>query len=72
MHPRDTSPTAAAIQERIHDRLGPEGRFLLAMEMSDLAREFAKSGVRERHPELTEREVVQELIRLFYRRTTVE
>ena len=68
MHTRDTSAKAAAIQERLHDDLGPEGRFLLAMRMSELAREFAKAGVRERNPDLTEGEVVRELARLFYGR----
>jgi hypothetical protein len=66
MHSRDTSAKAAAIQERLHDALGPEGRFELAMRMSELAREFAKAGVRERHPDFTEREVLRELARFLY------
>lgn len=68
MHPRDTSAKAAAIQERLHDALGPEGRFRLAMQMSELAREFAKAGVRERHPDYTDAEILRELARLFYGR----
>jgi hypothetical protein len=72
MRARDTSAKAAAIQERLHDALGPEGRFRLAMRMSELAREFAKAGVRERHPEFTESEVSRELARLFYGRTQRE
>lgn len=68
MRARDTSEKAAAIQERLHDDLGPEGRFRLAMRMSELAREFAKAGLRERNPDLTEREVLRELARLFYGR----
>ena len=65
---RDTSAKAAEIQDRIHDAMGPEGRFQLAMRMSELAREFAKAGVRDRHPELSEEEVLQELTRIFYGR----
>jgi hypothetical protein len=37
MRSRDTSAKAAAIQEKLHDALGPEGRFELAMRMSELA-----------------------------------
>lgn len=63
---RDTSPKAAAIQDRLHDALGPEGRFRLAMQMSELAREFAKAGLRERSPGLTEDEVGRELVATLY------
>lgn len=68
MRALDTSEKAAAIQERLHDELGPEGRFRLAMRMSDLAREFAKAGVRERNPDLTEREILRELALFLYGR----
>ena len=66
MRTRDTSDKAAAIQEQLHDALGPEGRFELALRMSHLAREFAKAGVRHRHPGFTEREIARELTREFY------
>ncbi|HYK05977.1 MAG TPA: hypothetical protein VE974_29810 [Thermoanaerobaculia bacterium] len=69
MRARDTSAKAAVIQEKLHDALGPEGRFQLALRMSHLAREFAKAGVRERHPDFTASEVDRELARLFYGRT---
>ena len=66
MRARDTSEKAAAIQDRLHEAIGPEGRFLLAMRLSALAREFAIAGVRERHPEYTEAEVLRELGRELY------
>lgn len=66
MRPRDTSAKAAAIQDRLHDAMGPEGRLLLALRMSDLAREFAKAGVRDRHPQFTDGEVLRELTKIFY------
>jgi hypothetical protein len=72
MRARDTSAKAAAIQEKLHDALGPEGRFQLALRMSELAREFAKAGVRERHPHFTANEVDRELARLFYGYTKAE
>ena len=68
MRPRDTSAAAAAIQDQAHARLGPAGRFRLAMQMSELTHELAKAGVRQAHPELTEAEVVRELVRILYGR----
>ena len=66
MRPRDTSAKAAAIQDRLHDALGPEGRLQLALRMSELAREFAKAGIRDRHPQLADDEVTAELASIFY------
>jgi len=63
---RDTSERAAAIQERLHDGLGVEGRFRLAMQMSELAREFAKAGLRQRYPTLNDDEIVRQLAAEFY------
>lgn len=63
---RDTSVKAAAIQDRLHDALGPEGRFRLALKMSELAREFAKAGVRDRRPGLPDEQVARELATIFY------
>lgn len=68
MRARDTSEKAAAIQDELHDRLGPAGRFRLAMQMSELAREFAKAGVRQAHPDYSEAEVLRELAKIFYGR----
>lgn len=68
MRPRDTSAAAAAAQDEAHTRLGPAGRFRLAMQMSELSHEFAKAGVRQAHPELAEPEVGRELVRILYGR----
>jgi len=68
MRSRDTSERAAAIQEQLHDALDVEGRFQLAMRMSELAREFAKAGLRDRRPELGEHELLRELARTLYGR----
>lgn len=68
MRARDTSEKAAAIQDELHRALGPEGRFELAMRMSELARDFAKAGVRARYPDRTEAEVLRELTKIFYGR----
>jgi hypothetical protein len=66
MRAHDTSAKAAAIQDELHAKLGPEGRFNLAMRMSELAREFAKAGVRDRHPDYTDDQIFRELVRVLY------
>jgi hypothetical protein len=66
MRARDTSEEAARIQDELHEMLGPEGRFELAMRMSELAREFAVAGLREGRPELSESEVRRELVGVLY------
>jgi len=66
MRSRDTSERAAAIQEQLHTALGIEGRFMLAMRMSELAREFAKAGLRDRQPSIAEHQLLRELVRTFY------
>lgn len=68
MRARDTSEEAERIQDELHQRLGPEGRFELAMRMSELAREFARSGLRNQHPDLTDEEFRRELVRVLYHR----
>ena len=68
MRPRDTSEKAAAIQDRLQDALGPSGRFELAMQLSELAREFALAGVRDRHPDWSDAQLRRELVRILYGR----
>lgn len=63
---RDTSAKAAAIQDALHEKLGPEGRFHLAMRMSELAREFAKAGLRNQHPNYTDEQIAKEIAAAFY------
>ena len=69
MRSRDTSEKAAAIQARLQESLGPEGRVQLAMRMSDFAREFAKAAIRVRHPEYSEEQVTFELTKQMYGRS---
>lgn len=52
---------AASLQHRLHQALGPEARFALAMDMSELAREFAKASLRNRHPDHSEDELLREM-----------
>jgi len=68
MPARDTSAKAAAIQNELHSKLGPEGRFRLAMQMSELAREFAQAGVRRRYPGYTDEQIYREIVKSLYGR----
>jgi hypothetical protein len=43
-----------------------EQRILLAFEMSELARELAREGIRRDHPEWPEARVTRELLRLAF------
>jgi hypothetical protein len=47
-----------ALQDQIYREMGPERRFELAWELSLFAREFALSGIRNRHPEYSETEIM--------------
>jgi hypothetical protein len=57
MQPADTAPEAAARQREAFRAMTPERRVELAVEMSDQIRAIAESGIRARHPELSDREV---------------
>lgn len=57
---------AEAIQVEILRRLTGSQRLTIAFEMTDLAREFAKAGIRSRHPDWTERQVSRELLRIAF------
>lgn len=59
----DTSARAAAIRRGLHQSLGPADRFAMAMSLSELAREFAIAGLRERHPGYAEDDLIRELVR---------
>jgi len=60
----DTSPSAQAIQLQIQRAMSGEQRLLIALDMSLFARELAKEGIRQEHPDWREIEVARELIRL--------
>jgi hypothetical protein len=48
---RDTAPAAGTLQLQIQRAMWGEQRIFLAFEMSLFARELAKEGVRQDHPE---------------------
>jgi hypothetical protein len=66
MRSRDTSAKAAALTAELNRSLGPERRLVQAMELSDFLREMAKAGLRSRHPEYSEDELVRALTRQLH------
>jgi hypothetical protein len=66
MLPYDTSQAAAAFHEEALRRLGPSGRFKIALELSDLSHALAVAAIRRRHPEYNDDQACQELAHVLY------
>ena len=66
MRAADTSPAAHALQMRLYREAGPQRRAEMAAEMSDALRDLCRAGIRMRHPDFSEAEIVREMIRIFY------
>lgn len=62
----DTTAAADAIQLKVLRSMSGEQRMLLAFEMSLLARELAKAGIRREHPNWPEALVTRELLRMAF------
>lgn len=61
----DTSKEAAAKQMEVLRNMGLEGRARLTFQLCDNLREITKAGIRHRHPDYTERQVIQAYLRLI-------
>ncbi len=57
---------ADEMQIRILRGLTPSRRLATALEMTDLARAFARAGIRMRHPDWSEAQVSRELLRIAF------
>jgi hypothetical protein len=64
--PFDTNPEAAAVQQEIFRRMTAAERLRLALEMSESVRNVALAGLRSRRPELSEKDLSRELIRIMH------
>ncbi|MCG8462955.1 MAG: hypothetical protein MI919_42260 [Holophagales bacterium] len=64
--PLDTSADADRAQFEVYRRMTGAQRLRIALDMSELVRECAKSRIRKWHPEMTEEQVTRELIREMY------
>lgn len=62
LRPLDTTPDALAAQRSALAELDPEARVRAALEMSDSIRRVLLSGLRSRHPDVSERELVAHFI----------
>jgi hypothetical protein len=62
----DTTSKARVIQEQVLRNMTGEQRLLLAWDMSLFARELARAGIRQEHPDWTEAQVIRELLRLAF------
>ncbi|MEO8381099.1 MAG: hypothetical protein ABI779_15660 [Acidobacteriota bacterium] len=63
---RDTTRSAAELQDEIHRRFSPAERLRMAIEMSEFARSLSRAGLRSRRPELTEAELDDEMLHQLY------
>jgi len=66
----DTSPAMTEAQNQLYRDIGPAGRARIAAEMSDMLRDLAIAGVRLRHPQYDEEQVLAEVLWVFYGRQT--
>jgi hypothetical protein len=66
MRPFDTSREAHEHQLRIYRSMTPSERSELALRMSEDVRLVAAEGIKQRHPDYTERDVRRALVALLY------
>jgi len=60
--PLDTSVTAHNLQKQARIRLGPEGRFRVALDLSEAVRDLRLAGIRSTYPDASEAELVRRYI----------
>jgi hypothetical protein len=64
--PFDTSPRVATLHHQLYREAGMAGRAQIAAELSDGLRDLAMAGVRHRHPDFDEAQVLHEVLTVFY------
>ena len=57
MRPADTSPEAWEVLTKLQREMSPSEKMQLAFEWSEMVRQFAEAGLREKYPEASEREI---------------
>ena len=62
--PNDTTIDAMRKQFEILERIGIEGRAEMTFQLSDNLRQIIEDGVRLRHPEYSDSQVRQEVLRI--------
>jgi predicted ArsR family transcriptional regulator len=64
--PADTTPEADAVQLEAYRKMGGEGRAQVMFRLSEMARQTAEAGIRQRHPEYDDRQVLLARARLLH------
>jgi len=64
--PLDTTPEIEVMQIRILRSMTIEQHLEVALEISRLSRELMKAGVRNQHPDWSDREIEREIHRLAF------
>ncbi|AQQ70263.1 hypothetical protein SMSP2_00607 [Limihaloglobus sulfuriphilus] len=64
MIPKDTSKDAYLKQIEVLRKIGPQRRAEMVIELSDNLRSIVEAGIRNRHPEYTDQQVVQAVLSL--------
>jgi hypothetical protein len=64
----DTSSGVAALQIQMYRDAGEAKRAEIMAELSDALRELAAAGVRHRHPDYDDEQVLEEVLAVFYGR----
>jgi len=64
--PLDTTPEIEAMQIRLLRSMSVERHLEIALEISLLSRELMKAGVRNQHPDWSDREIEREVHRLAF------
>jgi len=62
----DTSPEAARIQAEVLEKLGPDARLRLALQMSEAVRDLARARIRAQNPSFDEIQVRNQLVWELY------
>ena len=62
----DTSPSAQVVLTKTQRAMSGEQRLLLAYEMSLFTRDLAREGILRDHPDWTDGEVANELLRMAF------
>lgn len=63
---------AFKIRNEIYRKMDLSTRARITFELSDTLRGIVIDGIKERHPEYTERQVIDEVIRLVLRKEKIE
>lgn len=65
MKPTDTSQRSYEKQIQIYRKMGPEKRLQTALDLAETSRKLLAEGVRQRHPDYGEKEIMLASIRLM-------